>query len=178
MNLPGINSFCSSCSRWLQLPTVALEDLPRRHSVTLQPQNTGVVFFSAKVRPDDQDTQQPCEQSDKQADASELLPRNRANRCFRSLSARRTWDVRPSLRAQRRTSGPSAPSSRTSPRVQDCCLPSARASCHERVAFSDRSPPQSKRAQEAASASPEKFSGCGGMRVDFAGAWLCRDRSY
>ena len=54
MNLPGINSFCSSCSRWLQLPTVALEDLPRRHSVTLQPQNTGVVLFSAKVRPDDQ----------------------------------------------------------------------------------------------------------------------------
>ena len=80
-----------------------------------------MVFFSAKVRPDDQDTQQRCEQSDKQVDASELLPRNRANRCFRSLSARRTWDVRPSLRAQRRTSGPSAPSSRTSPRVQICC---------------------------------------------------------
>ena len=69
LNLPGINSFCSSCSRWLQLPTVALEDLPRRPSVTLQPQNTGVVFFSAKVRPDDQDTQQRCEQSDKKADA-------------------------------------------------------------------------------------------------------------
>ena len=69
LNLPGINRFCSSCSRWLQLPTVALEDLPRRPSVTLQPQNTAVVFFSAKVRPDDQDTQQRCEQSDKKADA-------------------------------------------------------------------------------------------------------------
>ena len=50
----GSNRFCSSCSRWLQLPTVALEDLPRRPSVTLQPQNTAAVFVSAEVRPDDQ----------------------------------------------------------------------------------------------------------------------------
>ena len=30
-----------------------------------------------------------------------------------------------------------------------------------------------ERTQEAASASPEKLSGCRGMRVDFGGAWLC-----
>ena len=45
---------------------------------------------------------------------------HRRNLHPRFRSARRTWDVRPYLRAQRRTSGPSAPSSRTSPRVQDC----------------------------------------------------------
>ena len=31
----GSNRFCSSCSRWLQLPTVALEDLPRRRQLLL-----------------------------------------------------------------------------------------------------------------------------------------------
>ena len=159
----GSNSFCSSCSRWLQLPTVALEDLPRRHSVTLQPQNTGVVFFSAKVRPDDQDTQQRCEQSDK----SRLMRKNSYREIVQPVLQKPFGEADLGCtsvpRAKRRTSGPSAPSSRTSPRVQICCLASVGTSCHERVAFSDRSPPQSERAQEAASASPEKFSGCGGM---------------
>ena len=54
----------------------------------------------------------------------------------------------------------------------------ARASCHERVAFSDRSPPQSERAQEAARAPARRYRLAACPAASTSGAWSVGTVSY